>query len=263
MSRYADHKEAKKKLNEISKNKEKYLIIHYSCESFFNTNGHSPHITAIAIKDLASNQTKLFSIHQIAEIDGIDFKDISKQYDSLEKKMLRDYYKYVKTNNGKIWIHWNMRNSNFGFGALDQRYKVLKGKPEEISDSEKLDLSNLLVKLYGKGYISNPRIPSLMKKNNINPKDFLNGEDEASAFENAEYVKLSFSTARKVDVFKDFLTQAIDGTLQVNSKGKEIYGGYFWGAYAYSQETSFGKTIVWLLNMIIGGIIGALISHFI
>ncbi|MBO2724802.1 hypothetical protein [Lactiplantibacillus plantarum] len=261
MSRFNDHKEAKKQLKDIERYKDRYLIIHYACESFFSTQGRSPHITAIAIKDIASNQTKLFAIHQIAETQHIDFHAIQSDYDNLEKEILKEFFAFVKQNISKTWIHWNMRDANYGFSAIEQRYKVLGGNPEIIRDSDKIDLSNLFIKLYGKGYIANPRIQSLMDKNKINPKNFLIGMDEAAAFDNKEYVKLSFSAARKVDVFNDFLTQATDNTLKVNSHYREIYGDSLWGLYTMLQDTNWGKAVLWILNLIIGGFIGAWISH--
>ncbi|VDH09848.1 Uncharacterised protein [Lactiplantibacillus plantarum] len=108
MSRFNDHKEAKKQLKDIERYKDRYLIIHYACESFFSTQGRSPHITAIAIKDIASNQTKLFAIHQIAETQHIDFHAIQSDYDNLEKEMLKEFFAFVKQNISKTWIHWNM-----------------------------------------------------------------------------------------------------------------------------------------------------------
>ena len=39
MSRYTDYKYASGVLKEIENKPEKYLIIHYSCESFYNLGG--------------------------------------------------------------------------------------------------------------------------------------------------------------------------------------------------------------------------------
>ena len=43
---YDKHRSARKILAEIDKNPNNYLIIHYSCESFYDiTDGHTPRIT--------------------------------------------------------------------------------------------------------------------------------------------------------------------------------------------------------------------------
>ena len=64
----------------------------------------------------------------------------------------------------------------------------------------------------------------LIEKNNIKAKDYLSDQQEAAAFDNQEYVKLHMSTLRKVDVFANLLNRAINNTLKVNSKWREIYG---------------------------------------
>ena len=58
------HKNAKKVLKEIDCNPSNYLIIHYSCESFYDiTDGHTPRITSIAVYSYSTAQTDSFSIH--------------------------------------------------------------------------------------------------------------------------------------------------------------------------------------------------------
>lgn len=42
MSRYTDYKYASGVLKGIENKPEKYLIIHYSCESFYNLGGEKP-----------------------------------------------------------------------------------------------------------------------------------------------------------------------------------------------------------------------------
>ncbi|MCH4165139.1 MAG: hypothetical protein LKF37_10240 [Lentilactobacillus diolivorans] len=263
MTRFKDHQEAVKTLNEIDNDKSNYLIIHYSCESFFDTNGRTPHIAAIAVKKFNDAQAELFAIHKNAEIDHISSDKIPENYDVLEKKMLEEFFEYVHSNNEKCWIHWNMRDSNFGFKAIEQRYRVLGGTPEVLNDSKKLDLSRLFIKLYGKSYIENPRIPSLMKFNDIKQLNFLNGKEEAEAFKNREYVKLGFSTAGKVDVFSNFLTQAIDRKLKIKSKRSDIYGNRIDGWYAYMTSSTLGKALFWVFTAVISAIIGAVITHVI
>ena len=59
-------REAKKQLAKISDNRNNVVVIHYSCESFYDRpDGTSPRITSIAVRNLATGQTESFSIHQI------------------------------------------------------------------------------------------------------------------------------------------------------------------------------------------------------
>ena len=140
--------------------------------------------------------------------------------------MLKEFYDYVKIHQNYTWVHWNMRNINYGFAALEHRYKVLGGDPVEIHESRRCDLSRLLVGLYGDRYISHPRLESLVKKNSISDLNFLNGEAESKAFDNGEYVKLHQSTLRKVDVLSHIIDLTSDNTLKTNARLTEIYGGY-------------------------------------
>lgn len=81
------HKKAVQVLKEIDKNPENYLIIHYSCESFYDiTDGHTPRITSIAVYSFNTAQTESFSIHKTAERKHVRIEDIESQYDQLEKK---------------------------------------------------------------------------------------------------------------------------------------------------------------------------------
>ncbi len=59
--RYKRHKQAKKILKEIEKSSRDYLVIHYSCESFYDIqDGRTPRITSIAVRELDSGQTHSF-----------------------------------------------------------------------------------------------------------------------------------------------------------------------------------------------------------
>lgn len=240
-------KKARKKLNELSSREEQVLVIHYSCESFYNRpdEGQTPRVTSIAVRNYESGQTDSFSIHKTAELQHVPFVEISENYDKLEKEMLFEFYEFMTQHKTFDWVHWNMRDINYGFPALEHRFKILGGKPVTLDNSKKLDLSRALVAIYGPGYSSHPRISSLIKKNNITAKDSLDGQGEADAFENKEYVKLHQSTLRKVDVFANFLGRALDGSLKTNATWREIHGvSYKVIGEVISQH--------WLFTLIVG-----------
>jgi hypothetical protein len=220
-------KEVRKQLADIINNPKNVTIIHYSCESFYDRpDGSSPRITSIGVRNLYSGQTTSFSIHQVAEIKAYSKDDIEINYNSLEKLMLDDFYQYVSSHQHYTWVHWNMRDINYGFPAIAHRYRVLGGNPLEINESNMVDLARLLVAIYGTKYISHPRLQKLMEKNKITDKDFLSGADEATAFQKKEYVKLHQSTLRKVDVIANITERLGNGVLKTNAKWKDIYGSY-------------------------------------
>lgn len=159
-------RDAKKQLTKINKNRNNVVVIHYSCESFYDhPDGTSSRITSIAVRNWVLGQTVSFSIHQIAERDKkLSIESINVHYDELEKKMLKEFYDYAEKHKNDTWLHWNMRNINYGFAALEHRYKVLGGKPFEIHESCRCDLSLLLHWLYGRDYVEHPRFESLVEK---------------------------------------------------------------------------------------------------
>lgn len=203
------------------------LLIHYSCESFYDRpDGSSPRITSIAVRNLATGQTNSFSIHQVAERDKrLEPQFIEDNYGDLEKKMLKEFYDFAERNIGCTWLHWNMRDINYGFGALAHRYKVVGGKGAvDIPERQLVDLARMLAALYGVGYIGHPRLAKLIERNKITAVGFLTGADEAAAFEAKQYVRLHQSTLRKVDIIANIAERALHGTLRTNATRKEIYG---------------------------------------
>lgn len=160
------------------------------------------------------------------------FDEINLNYDKLEREMLQEFYGFADRHQNHLWLHWNMRDMNYGFPALAHRFKVLGGGPSEIHESKRIDLARLLVDLYGVAYIEHPRLASVVRLNHISDIDSLNGEQEAEAFQNGEYVKLHQSTLRKVDMMAGIVERAVDGTLKTKAKLIEIYGGYL----AYTAE---------------------------
>jgi len=138
--------------------------------------------------------------------------------------MLGEYFEFLRTHSNHTWLHWNMRDINYGFHALEHRYKVLGGSPAALEESKKFDLARCLVDIYDLGYIGHPRLKNLVEKNDIAAREFLSGSEEAEAFENRQYVKLHQSTLRKVDIFANIFSRVIDGNLRTNAKWIDIYG---------------------------------------
>jgi len=226
-ARIQRRKKAREQLTTIFDRADQVLIIHYSCESFYDRpDGASPRITSIAIRNLDSGQTTSFSIHQMAERQNVPKDAIDQQYDVLERIMLADFYEYVRLHGSHTWLHWNMRDINYGFQALAHRYRVLSGQPIEVHDSKLIDLSRLLYTLYGSEYIGHPRLQKLLERNRMIHKDMLSGAEEAAAFDRKEYVKLHQSTLRKVDTFETIAERAQHGFLKTNATWQQTLRDY-------------------------------------
>lgn len=204
------------------------LILHYSCESFYDIkDGHTPRITSIAARNFSTGQTTSFSIHKSAEQNHVEPAAISSRYDELEKLMLDEFFEFIKARPGYQFIHWNMRDINFGFQAIEHRFKVLGGIPYVIEDDRKFDLARALIALYRITYVSHGehgRLHVLMELNQIKGKDAMTGAQEAEAFEKKEFVKLHRSTLRKVDVMADILERVLDGSLKTQATWTDKHG---------------------------------------
>ena len=167
-------------------------VLHYSCESFYDrSEGRSPRITSIALSKLDSAQTVSFSIHQIAEPQGITLDRIVEYYDRLETEMLTAFFHHLAGHKGMKYLHWHMRDVNYGFQAIEHRFKVLGGEPHVVDNNSKFDLPRLLSDIYGVTYIGHPRMKMLLEKNDIAARDFLTGAEEANAFRTAQICRAS------------------------------------------------------------------------
>lgn len=219
-------KEARQRLDSLFSDRSNVWVIHYSCESFYDRpNGASPRITSLAVRSLDSAQTHSFSIHQVAERLKVPFAEIEARYDELERQMLDAYYQHLGAHRGMKYLHWNMRDINYGFAAIDHRYQVLGGTPVLVDDARKFDLSRILIDIYGVAYIGHSRLEKLIDKNEIQPRDMMIGAEEAHAFVNGNYVGLHQSTLRKVDVLANIAERAQSKHLLTNTTWWEMHGG--------------------------------------
>jgi hypothetical protein len=190
----------------IRDNRNNLFIIHYSCEAFIdNEQRITPRISAICVRKFSEGITQSFSIHLEAEIKGLDKNNIEEQYNELEKSMLTNFYEFLKLHKNAYFIHWNMRDVNYGFQAIEQRYSMLGGRPTAIEENKRIDLAQLLSNMYGPNYIEHPRMEKLIDHNSITKQDFLSGKKEAEEFNNKNYLSLHKSTLRKVDAIGEIL----------------------------------------------------------
>lgn len=228
LAKFRRRKEARTRFDQLEKRRDMYIVLHYSCESFYDIkDGRTPRVTSIAARNLSSGQTVSFSIHKSAEQSHVPIVQIAGRYDQLERQMLDEYFEFLKSRHGYSFIHWNMRDGNYGFQAIEHRYKVLGGSPFVVDDARKFDLARELINRFGVSYVSHGasgRLHSLMDLNHITAKDALTGQQEADAFEAGAYVKLHQSTLRKVDLMANILERVLDGSLRTNSSWREKTG---------------------------------------
>lgn len=243
-------------LEEIKKVREKAYAIHYSSENYLAPHGRTPRITSITIRNLQSGQTKSFSIHLQAQFMNLDFKNLTvNDYDNLERRMLSSFFSFVKSNPQSRWLHWNMRNPNFGFEAINNRFRILGGREIQIPDEYKFDMPLILSKIYTSNFEekgNSMRMINLAIRNNLFFNDALPGAEEAIAFDNKEFLKIYVSTLNKVDIMANIYNLLEIGDLKVRPSRVEIYGLTIAGIFEIIKET-WWLLVIWALLAYIAG----------
>lgn len=231
LDRVKARREAWKLVDDLYTSSANVYIVHYSCESFYeNATGASLRVTSIAMRNLSTGQTKSWSLHKSAELAGL-LESMDQHLDRLEMDMLGGYFRELEHRSGSRFLHWNMRDENFGFFALEHRFRVLGGHPFELQADKKVDLARVMVSLYGRNYAPHAdsrgrkgRIMSLAEMNRVSDVDALTGQQEADAFTAGEYYNMHRSTLRKLDMFANFFERAHQRKLKVKSSWAEQHG---------------------------------------
>jgi len=191
---------------------------------------------------VSTGQAEPFSIHISACLLGIALEDIPENYDKVEEAMLRDYFEYLKTSEEIQFVHWNMRDCDYGFHAIELRGEMLcPDAVFRLPNERKVDLSRLVAKLYGQEL----EFKSLIEYNYPLPRYFMDEEAEAIAFDKGEYVRLYQSTSIKVVNISKLLDLAINRELKTNS--------------TTSNTSEYVWLILWILSILVGGFLVSLI----
>lgn len=252
---------SRKKINDVYEDSLRAYVVHYSCQSFYdNPSGTSKRVTSVAVRNLQSAQTKSWSIHQSAELVG-ELHSITDNLDRHEMRMLEGYFGFLEAHRDATFIHWNMRDENYGFAALEHRFRVLGGQPFELLDDRKLDLAREVVSLYGLGYVPHEsptgkkgRLMVLVEKNHMADIGALQGQEEAEAFERGEYLKLHQSTLRKVDILHNIFDRVHAKTLKTDASFADKYGIHP-VAIAEVVKNHWLTTVLLLLAAICGAVV--------
>jgi hypothetical protein len=223
---YKRRKSAKDRLSKLFRDPDKFNVIHYSCQSFYGEQvATSRRVTSISVLNVGSQQQTSFSIHMTAEHlrarprrNAPALDPIHEHYDEIEKQLLTDFYEFVKDQLEAVWLHWNMRDTAYGFPAIEHRFRTLGGTPEPVPSSRLFNLADALTTFYGRGYIEHPHMYKLIERNGVTAKDLLSGQEESDAFDNYEYVKLHYSTLRKVQAIATLAELQQDGKLKTDAK---------------------------------------------
>lgn len=222
----ARQKAARDRLDQIFAHPEQVFAIHYACQSFYQDSQlSSTRIGCISLRQLASGQVTTFSIAKTAELYRLSPADIPPRWNALERTMLGEFYEFVRTNRTARFLHWNMRDDTFGFGALAHRFEVLGGRPEDVPEHNRVDLARLLNEIYGDRYVKERgKLDALAKRNGLTSSDALAGADEAVALEKGQFRAVQMSTQSKVKLISDIASRTFDRTLKTDAGLVALHG---------------------------------------
>lgn len=184
----------------LKKNASHLLIIHYSSSDIHNA---PVKICCISTQDYNLKQTNTFSLREF----------------SSETEMLKDFLNFVKQNQDKFYLGWNLKDSTYGIPVIQNRINQLIGNVKiPINNSDMYDLDTILEKKFGFNYVSHPKLYNLAKRNNLTLINFVDGSEECKLFENSEYRKIEQSTNRKVRTISNLLTLLFANNLKVENQ---------------------------------------------
>lgn len=263
-------KEANEVLRDYVKKKSEYNFIHFARQNCFDdVFEKGPRIIAIAVMDAEDEQIKIFSLKKSLEgVNGSFFDLDDDKKDKIEKNMLDAFFEYVKKNEKKKWLHWNMKNYNFGFATLEERYRTLGGNPKCFEEEKLINISVLLKKKYGTNFAKDcvwngkmaGKMCGVFKLNKISDSKILNGEEEVREYIQGSILSIEQSVLAKIKAFKIVVEKATDDELKTGGNViKDVYGLSLSGVAQYIQDNA----ILALLFTIVGGVVATIICKLI
>ena len=198
------------KIRELELTKNLIRVIHYGCESWFNVKDRPVSIACIAIVDFKTREEISFSI-----TDTID---------EPEKYLLERYYKYLRESPDARYVHWNMKSSDFGFEAIDNRYRYLfnEEQPYSVPKEFRYDLDDLIAYKYGEGYMDHPKLYNLGSTYRFAKRYILSGKEEADKFASQSFGDIKRSTVEKAHLITFLCKRFLDGKLETKRSGPRV-----------------------------------------
>jgi len=141
-----------------------------------------------------------------------------------ERRLLEQYYKHMRETPDARYLHWNMHSADYGFVAIDKRYKYLTGDepPYIVPKETRYDLDSLIESQYGANYADHPKLGTLCTLNEFNKRYFLTGKEEAERFDAKEYGDIRRSTTEKAHLVAFLGMRFLNGDLVTKTSGPRV-----------------------------------------
>lgn len=199
-------------------------VLHYVGESFETP---AYRVTAIAARNLGSGATESFDIENVLRGLGLDPSTASDaELDNAERRMLEAFFKFAREHRNFYWLHWNMRNSAFGFQGLENRVRALGGRATIIPEGLRVDLGARMVDLFGDRYADpTHRLRSLALRNQLPLPHLLDGPLQAEAVRRRDFAAATRSLLNRVDVMYAVATKAHEGSIRTHAPLRDRIAG--------------------------------------
>jgi len=182
-------------LDILKENEHRILIVHYSCSDITQV---PIKISCIGVRDEFHNETlSLFSLRTFSE-----------------EELLENFWQTIAENSEKYFVGWNIKNPEFGFRVLKERYEEISGKKAPtIKTNNIIDLDEVIKQHYDlkRQKLDLKRVAEI---NGYQTLNFRSGKEEIMMFQDCDFRGLELSVGRKVKIIGDILNDLIRGKLK-------------------------------------------------
>lgn len=231
------------------------FVLHYVGATFASANRR---VTALAARNMGTGVTECFEVEAELRRAAIDPMEASaKEIDIAERRMLDAFCKFVRNHPNHFWLHWNMRNSVFGFLGIENRHRELGGYPVVIPEACRLDLADRLADIYGDSYAATTnRLRSLAVLNGIPVPHLVDGPLQGDALERREFGVGTRSLLNRLDVMYAVATRTAEERLKTASTFRDrvdAAGGFIKWAKEHPVAVGFAIAAP-VVTVVLGGI---------
>jgi hypothetical protein len=188
--------------------------VHYYTAPWDDWHDGTPPLVMIGVRAFEPTREEVFSIHRIAELQGIPPPDIPDKQQELERAIIEQFYSHLKAHRKARWLHWKMNSAQFGFAAIAHRHRVLGGSPPDVPPTQTVDFADALRAHYGEDYAPHPRLPSLARLNGVSELDSLSISELSQFHREGKFALMERSLCRRLRVLTCLFAKFAAGTLK-------------------------------------------------
>jgi predicted DNA-binding transcriptional regulator AlpA len=186
----------------------------------FLPQGSSCIISVVAVHQIKTQETRVFSQHLMAHRLGLDVAGSKSQRAILEKELLDEWLCYLERMQLQHpdcrWIHWG------SWQTLVFRCQKLMQRPVPVSADQTIDLASTLAES-----LSHPKPPSLLKVAALNRliyREALQAKDERMLLSQHQYQDVVQSVACKARIIGRLTHLQMEGRLSVRKPKRQTIG---------------------------------------